>query len=171
MNTLWNLLAWIVSRQPIADWLIKRSQRTPYFDIVKGGETYMRRWWLFNPYDHGTRQPKYRWCPVSIRVHHIVRPDDDRHLHDHPWNARTIILRGGYLEIVDRPDEGLVMRGRDAGQTNRIGFGQFHRIAAVTDGGAYTLFISGPHRGTWGFLVGGQKVAWREYLGIDKEAS
>lgn len=168
MNTLWSLAAWIASRQRIADWLIKRSQRTPYFDIVKDGETYMRRWWLFNPYGYESRQPRHRWCPISIRVHHIVKPDDDRHLHDHPWNARTIILRGGYLEIVDRGDLGLVMRGRDAGQTNRIGFGQFHRIAAVTDGGAYTLFISGEHRGTWGFLVDGVKVPWRKYLGIEE---
>jgi hypothetical protein len=34
------------------------------------------------------------------------------------------------------------------------------------DGGATTLFITGKYRGTWGFLVDGVKVPWREYLGI-----
>lgn len=176
MNHIWNLIAWIVSRQRIADWLIARSQRTPYFDIVKDGQTYMHRWWLFNPYGYESRQPRHRWCPISIRVHHIVKPDEDRHLHDHPWNARTIILRGSYLEEVPpvkgsspaggfRPGQ-RVGRFRQQGDTARIGFGQFHRIAHVSAGGVYTLFISGPNRGTWGFLVGGQKVPWREYLGI-----
>lgn len=34
--------------------------------------------------------------------------------------------------------------------------------------GVYTLFITGPYRGTWGFLVGGVKVKWRDYLGLNK---
>ncbi|KFF48129.1 hypothetical protein GY26_16265 [Gammaproteobacteria bacterium MFB021] len=176
MNIVWKITAWLASRRRIADWLIERSQHTPYFDIVKSGETYMRRWWLFNPYDHETRKPRHRWCPISIRVHHIMKPDDDRHLHDHPWNARTIILRGSYLEEV-APDSGPHMNGRfrpglgslrvrQRGDTARIGYGQFHRITSVSRDGVYTLFISGAHRGTWGFLVGGQKVPWREYLGI-----
>lgn len=178
MNTIWNIIAWIVSRQRIADWLIARSQRTPYFDIVKDGRTYMHRWWLFNPYNHETRKPRWRWLPFSIRVHHIVKPDDDLHLHDHPWNARTIILRGGYLEEIPagidgrHPERGhrisrkCVGRFRQQGDTNPIGFGEFHRIIHVAEGGAYTLFISGRYRGDWGFQVDGEKVPWREYLGI-----
>lgn len=170
MNTLWKIVAWILSRQPVADWLIRRSQRTPYFDIVKNGETYMRRWWLFNPYDYETREPKHRWCPISIRIHHIMKPDEDRHLHDHPWNARTIILRGLYLE--SRPGRADFLRTQylKRGDTQRIGLGAFHRIEYVGNKGAYTLFISGPNRGTWGFLVDGVKVPWRKYLGIKEDA-
>ena len=164
MNTLWKIIAWIVSRQPVADWLIRRSQRTPYFHLIKGGETYMRRWWLFNPYDNETRQTRWRWCPISIRVHHIMKPDEDRHLHDHPWNARTIVLKGYYFEETPKRFKTLAKRG--SGDTARIGYGQFHRIHTVSRGGVYTLFISGKYRGSWGFLVGGQKVPWREYLGI-----
>lgn len=177
---LWKAIATALAWPPIARWLIARSKRTPYFPIVKDGEVYMDRHWLFNPYDYETRQPKHRWCPVSIRVHHILKPDEDRHLHDHPWNARTIILAGDYLEEVPGVMPGSAslparrsrqQRTRRAGDTARIGYCQFHRIADVSHGGVHTLFISGRHRGTWGFLVDGGKVPWREYLGIDKEAA
>ncbi|WP_280568144.1 hypothetical protein [Chromohalobacter sp. 296-RDG] len=183
MNTLWKLVAWIVSRRPVADWLIKRSQRTPYFHLVKDGNTYMRRWWLFNPYDQESRKPQHRWCPISVRVHHISQQDDDRLLHDRPWNARTIILHGSYLEEkptgVDgrHPERGhrvsrhTVSVLRQRGDTAPIGYGKFHRIHTVSKGGVYTLFISGKYRGTWGFLVDGVKVPWREYLGIREPAT
>lgn len=172
MQLLWKAAAWIVARPRVADWLIRRAKRTPYFHITSpdGQEIYMGRWWLFNPYDYDTRQPRRRWCPISIRIHHIMRHDDDRHLHDHPWNARTIVLKGYYFEETPKQFKTLVKRG--AGDTARIGFGQFHRIHTVSQGGVYTLFISGKHRGTWGFLVDGVKVPWREYLGItDKESA
>lgn len=155
---LWRLLAAIVSRPTVARWLIARAQRTPYIHI----DGYMNRWWLFNPFTarsgSGTRYP---WCPISIRVHHILRPDSDRALHDHPWNFRTIILRGEYAE--DRGNGNLHLRC--AGDTSALRFGEYHRIAAVTDGGVWTLFITGRYRGTWGFLVNGRKVPHREYLG------
>lgn len=81
----------------------RRAQRTPYRPITgrTDEDLYMDRWWLFNPYRKdaaGNQVPaRWRWLP-SIRVHHIVRPDDDEHEHNHPWFARSIILRGGYLE-------------------------------------------------------------------------
>jgi hypothetical protein len=34
------------------------------------------------------------------------------------------------------------------------------------EGGAWTIFITGKYRGTWGFLVDGAKVQWRKYLGM-----
>jgi hypothetical protein len=158
-NPLWRLVAWIVSRPLVADWLIERAQRTPYTDIHgKDGSLYMQRWWLFNPYFPVTYLRQFEWFPISVRLHHIVRPDDDRHLHDHPWNCRTIILRGGYCE--QREDKHhLRMRG----DTATIAHNEFHRIRHVYMDGAWTLFITGRKRGSWGF-----KMPWREYLGIDE---
>ena len=57
---------------------------------------------------------------------------------------------------------------RTAGYTGRLLFGQYHRISEVSPGGVWTLFITGRKRGTWGFLVNGNKVPWRTYLGLDK---
>jgi hypothetical protein len=164
---LWNIIAWVVSKPVIAKWLIGRAQRTPYLHITQRGadnELYMGRWWLFNPYDNATRQTKYRWFPISIRIHHICQPDRDPHLHDHPWNARTIILRGAYLE--DRMNR---EHFRVPGDTARLMFGEYHRIAQISDGGVWTLFITGRNRGTWGLLVEGVKVPYREYLGLGEK--
>lgn len=164
-EVFWRPLAWLLSREPIARVLLGRAKRTPYTHIHgKDGSVYMMRWWLFNPYEwpagSGTKARWRKWLP-SARVHWIRRPDDDRALHDHPWNARTIILRGGYVET---KQNGEVVRRR-AGDTARLLFGEYHRIDYVPEDGALTLFITWRYRGTWGFLVNGQKVPWREYLG------
>ncbi|ANN70885.1 hypothetical protein [Bordetella bronchialis] len=148
----------------IVDWLIRRAQRTPYTDIssADGTDVYMGRWWLFNPYGKdatGERiPPRWSWLP-SIRLHHILRPDADRHLHDHPWNARTVILHGWYIE--ERENGTYVRR---AGDTAAIRFEQYHRIAQVSPGGVWTLFITWRYRGTWGFKVDGEKIPWRDYI-------
>lgn len=169
---LWRLVALIVSRPRVADWLIQRAQRTPYAHL----DGYMDRWWLFNAYPADRSLPDAErgkaktisWLP-SIRIHHILREDRAAHHHDHPWNARTIILRGFYDEARFMParfsdGEIAVLRRRWRGDTARILFGEFHHIHRVSPGGVWTLFITWSYGGSWGFLVDGIKVPWREYL-------
>lgn len=162
-NPLWNLIAGIVSQPTVAQWLIKHAQRTPYTHIMSmdGSEAYMMRWWLFNPYRESgsAKQFGWGWLP-SIRIHHILREDHDRHLHDHPWNARTMVLKGHYVEL---REDGLPYC-RMTGDTAALRFGEYHRITCVSQGGVFTLFITWKYRGTWGFKVNGNKVPWREYL-------
>lgn len=171
----WRPLARFLTRPAVADRLITYAMRTPYLHLPSDDDpSYMARYWVFNPYSRVTNVP--RWAPLipfSIRVHHIKRADNERHLHDHPWNARTIILRGWYVEQRREPCGcGLCtkqverMHSRSAGGTARLGFEEYHRIAQVSPGGVWTLFISWRWRGVWGFLVDGCKVPWREYLGI-----
>jgi hypothetical protein len=166
VELLWSLVALVVSRPAVATWLIERAKRTPYTHICNPTDptdVYMRRWWLFNPYPRSGEKRRLRWCPISIRVHHILREDRDPHLHDHPWNARTIILRGEYEEEREHGEDFVRIRGDSAS----LRFGQFHRIYYVDPTqGAVTLFITGRQRGTWGFWVGDRKVPWREYLGL-----
>lgn len=170
---LWRLAAFIVSRRPVADYLISRAQRTPYYPITArgGDDLYMDRWWLLNPYEKdaaGNQLPaRLRWLP-SIRVHHIVRPDDDQHEHNHPWVARSIILRGGYLE--ERREEYQGARMRVRGYTQPIAPSVCHRITEVSQFGAYTLFFTWGESQGWGFNVDGRIVPWREYLGIGQGA-
>lgn len=163
------LLAKLLALRPITDWLIRRAKRTPYVHIVSpAGVVYMERYWLFNPYPEAS-SGKSNWFPISIRLHHIQREDDDRHLHDHPWNARTFILRGGYREVRPDPVLGEMFPQpiyRLKGDTAKLNFGEYHRITSVSPGGVWTLFVTGKYRGTWGFLVEGLKVQWRKYLGI-----
>lgn len=176
---IWSAFARFLARPAVADWLIRRAMRTPYSPIIKHGELYMDRFWLFNAYpDTGeSGADRHGFFPISIRIHHIVLPDQDRHLHDHPWNARTVILRGWYTER--RREETEEKDGHDRivdalyrripGDTAALKFGEYHCITELSRAGAWTLFISGRHRGTWGFLVNGVKVPWRKYLGIPEK--
>lgn len=161
---IWKAIAYVCSRPKVAEWLIERSKKTPYLHIYgKDGHMYMGRWWLFNPYPSPEElRSKGDRFPISIRIHHIQKEDDDRALHDHPWNARTIIIKGGYREV---REDGKVYY-REPGDTAGLKFGEYHRITHVHPEGAWTIFITGKYRGTWGFLVDGTKVQWRKYLGL-----
>jgi len=176
---VWRAIARFVSRPRVASWLIERSKRTPYYPIMSrdGVELYMDRWWLFNAYskDANDNPGPPRWSRLpSIRVHHILREDSDDHLHDHPWNARTIVLRHWYAE--ERPartpfaefaNDARQKFLRRRGYTGRVLFGEYHRISAVPrETGVYTLWFTWRYRGTWGFNVDGVKVPYREYLGL-----
>ncbi|MFI8479676.1 hypothetical protein ACIGCM_03805 [Pseudomonas sp. NPDC078700] len=153
-NLFWHLLAKLVSRPAIADWIIKRAQRTPYDHLiidhgriirVKAGyqigvldpteHWYMKRWWLV------------RFGPLQIRIHHIINPDPGRDLHSHPWPFRTFILKGGYVEY--REDGAPLVR--DPGETATMNRGGFHRIEDLLPGGAWTMFATWGERQGWGF--------------------
>lgn len=158
-------LARTLAIPPVADAIIARAMRTPYFHL----EGYMGRWWLFNPFqDSNGGKIERTWLMSklpSIRVHHILRADLERHMHDHPWNARTFILRGWYMEL----RKASPVRCRVAGTTAHLRYGEFHRIVAVPPDGVWTLFISWKHQGTWGFEVDGKKIPWREYPATRKQ--
>jgi hypothetical protein len=161
---MYKSIAKILSRPRVFNYLLNRAKKTPYFHIYGEGDKqlYMERYWLFNPYPGaGSKLRSYKWFPLSIRIHKIVKPDNDTNLHDHPWNARTFILKGWYRE---RRLDGYKMRY--TGDTARLNFDEYHSIVMVDDVGVYTLFVSGRRRGMWGFLVGGVKVPYKEHLGI-----
>ncbi len=176
-DALWKAFAYTVSREPIANYLIRRSQRTPYFHLVG----YMNRWWLFNGYGNDPSTPEksrhgkpISWLP-SVRVHHILREDYARDMHDHPWDARTIILKGDYDEerymppdiyqnmYSDNPMGHVEYFNRTRGDTATLKFGEYHNITRVSKGGVFTLFFTWKYMGTWGFLVNGKKVPHKEY--------
>lgn len=97
----------------------------------------------------------YLWHRGGWRVylHRFISPDGDRHLHDHPFGAFSVVLSGGYSEermvALDMPAP--KFRVRRVRWFNWIPAQVFHRIAE-TDRGTWTLFINAPHRKRWGFL-------------------
>ena len=163
-DLFWKAVAWTLVRfEPLAKRLIFRAFQTPFIHIMSadGQDMYMGRWWLFNGYDKAHRNA-IPWFPISARIHHIKREDRERHLHDHPRNCRTIILKGWYRE---EREDGMFLR--QSGYTGRIVFGQYHRITEVSPGGVWTIFITGRYRGGWGFKVDGAKVPSAMYLGLE----
>lgn len=174
MSIVLNLVAKVLATPKVCSWLIRRAVKTPYSHIGSKEDVYMYRYWLFNPYntDYDTYSiSPHKWFPWNIRIHHIMRPDQDRDLHDHPWNAKTFILEGWYVEerFVNKDINDLKYDiERRAGGTASLKYGEYHRIKEISDGGVWTLFISGKYQGTWGFWVNGAKVQWRKYLGLEK---
>lgn len=167
---IWRFIAKQMARPAVADWIIRRAQRTPYdhLTICAGSvrrvhghyrlsslepteRWYMRRWWLL------------RIGPLRIRVHHILAADAGRDMHDHPWPFRTFVLRGAYLEQ-RRPGKHVHTRRHHAGQTYRMERGQFHRIDRVSRGGAWTMFMTWGDPKGWGFKRSdGQVIPHQEY--------
>ncbi len=164
----------------IANFLISRAKRTPYFHL-KG---YMERFWLVPFVSAGSEtaigcgpvsalQRPIAWlmqkADIAARVHHILRSDDARAFHDHPWAYLTIILKGGYWEV--RPEfsetgqicaESRTWHG--PGSILRRPANSWHRLELPAGQTAWTLFITSKKTNGWGFLVGGRKVPYREYL-------
>ena len=157
---LWKALAKVVSLPWVADAIIARAQKTPFTHIYDAdGSLYMGRWWFWNRFQNADGSYNKAGFWPSVRVHHICRADKDRHQHDHPWLARTIILKRGYMER-----RGVRYCIRGVGGTQKLELGVYHTIDYVPPEGAWTLFFTWEYQGPWGFLVNGQKVPSREYL-------
>lgn len=160
-----------------ADYLIARSQRTPYHDI---GD-YMGRSWL-RPHN----ADESNW---AARVHNVKRSDLDRALHDHPWINISVLLKGGYWEVkpgsfqqaveshfIGAADEllaaqnfiwlnsgvkatrkqlrayramGIHWRGPGAVVFRKAT--ALHRLVLPEGQDAWSLFIMGPKKRDWGF--------------------
>jgi len=186
-DAFWNLVALILSMcPPLTNLLLAYAKRRPYFHLPG----YMERWWLVGGSERDGRAVEKRgWQGGALdrmlgrffvaRFHLILRPDQDRHPHDHPWAFRSLIIRGAYTEahhptVDGKPSEQPIYRTHFSGSSYRVERGTFHRITAVT-GPALTLCILGrpTRRGDgeddWGFLVDGERIGFKEYLGLEEK--
>lgn len=130
--------------------------RPPDFVIGGPGDPYIWRWHLF----------RRRWAPGAY-LHRVIRSDDDRALHDHPWWNVSIILAGSYVEHT------IAAGGIHVRRTRRPGAVVFRRARAahrleITDGDCWTLFLRGPVVRRWGFHCPERGwVFWRDYVAED----
>lgn len=109
----------------------------------------------------------------SIKLHRIYRPDQQRDLHDHPWNFLSIVLRGEYIEDVPcRADCPLVShRKGNHREVRHIRWfnlkkaTDLHAISWVSRRPVWTLVLTGPRKRDWGFFVESLKrwVRWDKY--------
>lgn len=95
---------------------------------------------------------------ISIYLHHYLRSDPDRGVHDHPWGwAVAVPLCAGYVEHRLR---GFSEEGQRIKLIRRwpllpyfLTGADFHRVV-VPDGGrtSWSLFVHGCYCKSWGFL-------------------
>lgn len=172
------------------DWLVRRAQRTPYFDLPG----YMLRYWVVPPFqrnprivwsknDDGTSSPVFtndgtgplsfrdrpfsaavQWFGVNARVHIILRSDKERDPHDHPTNYISVCLAGRGVE--QRFNEKNELVGETRYWPGKIIFRRAtdRHILTLPEGGTLTtLFIRGRKLRDWGFHTPEGFVPWRDY--------
>jgi hypothetical protein len=129
---------------------------------IIGGET------EHNPLETAPLFERYFLCEIprfvpkfgggAVYLHHYLRSDPDRGVHDHPWDhALAVQLAGGYVEerLAGVSCEGLrrAYVARRPGRGYRLRGGDFHRVLVLPGAAtSWSLFAHGPYRKGWGFL-------------------
>lgn len=129
--------------------LATMNSRPPDFRIGPG---YMDRWFLI---------PRNEFA--NVYLHRVMRSDDDRALHDHPWPNQSILLEGRYLEIMPEHPRGL---WREPGDSVKRLATDRHRLVLEPGTTAVSLFITGPKVRDWGFWCGENEdrfVPWQDF--------
>lgn len=125
-------------------WAIMR--RDP--DFIIGDPAYLKRWWIVPRNEFG-----------NVYLHEIHRSDDDRALHDHPWDNTSYIIKGGYVELTpngsfDRNEGDVIHRKA----TDR------HGLILADNDPCVSLFFTGPKVREWGFWCENERfVHWRDF--------
>lgn len=125
----------------------------PPDQVIGTPKPYLRRWWW-------RRSPR-----GNVYLHQILRSDDDRALHDHPWWNVSIILSGGYIEVTPQHPKG---RRRRVGRVIFRRAEASHRLVLRTDPWGrdipcWSLFVTGPKIRHWGFWCPKGWVHWRDF--------
>jgi len=123
-------------------------------------EPYLERYYLF-------LKDRDRF-PFNVFLHKFLKGDPDDVL-DHPWPYATLILKGGYYEWLPQFDskgnkiaEMCVWRGPGSFRVCRAN--SYHRIELDPSVTAWTLFMPGPKKRDWGFLVNNKWIQHEQYL-------
>jgi hypothetical protein len=90
-------------------------------------------------------------------------------VHDHPWPYATLILKGGYYEWTPIFDSngakiGETQHWRRPGHFRTCSANSYHRIELDPSVDCWTLFMPGPQKREWGFLVKNKWIHNEQYL-------
>lgn len=139
---------------PEAPWpFVGIASRPADFAIGGHDNPYCLRWWVI---------PRNRW--FNVYLHRFLRDDDDRALHDHPWDNCSITLRTGYDEVTEK--------GTYRRLPHRAYFRKAetsHRVVLVRDATgqpiqSWSLFITLRVRREWGFHCPKGWRHWKEFV-------
>ena len=144
-------------------WLLNKLDQVGRKRIVmdrQDNEPYLERYYLF-------LRDRKRF-PFNVFLHKFLKSDPDD-VHDHPWPYATLILKGGYWEYLPQFNEKgekvcEIGKWRGAGHFRICSPTSYHRIELQEGITPWTLFMPGPQKREWGFLVKGKWVHNEEYL-------
>jgi hypothetical protein len=105
--------------------------------------------------------------PFNVFIHKFHKSDPDD-VHDHPWPYATLILAGGYYEYTPNFENdkmvGETKHWRGPGHFRICSPASYHRIELKTGVTPWTLFMPGPQKREWGFLVKNNWIHNDNYL-------
>ena len=151
-------------RDRFLNWLDSKGRKRVIMDRVDN-EPYLERYYpLFNTRQH---------TGFNIYIHKFLKGDPDD-VHDHPWSYATFILAGGYYEWVpvfntlgEKINE--MRHWRGPGHFRICRPDSYHRVELKSGVTAWTLFMPGPHKRQWGFLVDNKWIHNDNYLASRKQ--
>jgi hypothetical protein len=141
------------------NWLDRIGRKRIIMDRADN-EPYLERYYVF-------LKDRTRF-PFNVFIHKFLKSDPDD-VHDHPWPYATLILKGGYYEWTPNFDSDGIKIGetrywRGPGHFRVCSANSFHRIELDPTVTAWTMFMPGPQKREWGFLVKNKWIANGEYL-------
>lgn len=99
---------------------------------------------------------------------HLQMCSDTAPPHDHPWSNSSLILAGGYVEVINEKD----YHERSAGDVIYREAETMHRLFLDDHQPfALTLFTTGRRERDWGFLIGGKWVSHQNKVKIENGLS
>jgi hypothetical protein len=106
--------------------------------------------------------------PFNVFIHKFHKSDPDD-VHDHPWPYATLILKGGYYEwtpVFDGEGKKIAetCSWRGPGHFRFCSANSYHRIELDPNITAWTMFMPGPQKKEWGFLVKNKWIHNEHYL-------
>ena len=146
--------------------LERRGRKRIIMDRIDN-EPYLERYYVFL-----TDRTRF---PFNVFLHKFLKSDPDD-VHDHPWPYATLILKGGYWEWVPKFNDlgekiGEVPHWRKPGHFRTCSANSFHRIELDPNVTCWTLFMPGPHKREWGFLVNNKWIKHDAYLNHRKSTA
>lgn len=124
------------------------------------------RWAL---YRHHLGNYMHRWIWLtpwgSLRLHHILRSDADRHLHDHPFDFTSFLLTDGYIEVTPcvLPNGQLARQHEFKPRFSRVRKVAEEAHLLVLTRPLWTFVVTGPKRRNWGFHTEKGWIYYRDY--------
>lgn len=179
MDIVRSILSWFVRFAKLPKRTITRDDGKPYLERwylcgEPGGLKYFgegqqtMRWW----------QKALTWLPCTY-LHRFVASDDDEELHNHPWEATSLILAGGYVEerrlhvepytphkdVIPIVRKRTILQEFRPGMRNYIFADTFHKVTLLEED-AWTVIVCGKKVSSWGFWSPrtGVFLHWKEHV-------